>query len=314
MSQESAQNREHVFGPVPSRRLGRSLGVDLVPYKVCTFDCIYCQLGQTTRKTTHREVFAPVEQILPEVIEKLKHVPRPDYVTLSGSGEPTLHAQLGDVISGIKQITDVPVAVLTNGSLFFGLEVRRECARADLVLPSLDAGDEETFRAINRAAPDLTLEGIVKGLAAFRQEYQGPVWLEVFLVDGVNTRVEQIARIRALTERIKPDRIQVNTAVRPTADAGVKVVPEEHLRELCSLLGPNAEVIADFRGVHDQPAFTAKTDEILAMVRRRPVTLDEISLGLGIHRNETSKYVEELLARNLITEERRGERSYLRAT
>ena len=313
MNGNSDATREHVFGPVPSRRLGRSLGVDLVPLKVCTFDCVYCQVGRTTRKTVSRDTFVPPKMIVAEVREKLRSAPRPDYITLAGSGEPTLHAELGAIIEGIRGVTDVPVAVLTNGSLLYDPEVRRACARADLVLPSLDAGDEEVFRKINRPAPGLTLERIVAGMAAFRKEYHGAIWLEVFLVGGVNTDPTHVRKIRALVERIRPDRVHLNTAVRPTAEPEVKPVSEAELADLCKLLGPHAEVIADFQHVHEAPEFAAKAEEVLALIRRRPVTTEEIAAGLGIHVNEAAKYVTEILAKGVVTKERRGGRDYLRA-
>ena len=313
MTANSDTTREHVFGPVPSRRLGRSLGVDLVPRKVCTFDCVYCQVGRTTRKTISRDTFVPPKTIVAEVREKLGSVPRPDYITLAGSGEPTLHAGLGAIIEGIHGVTDVPVAVLTNGSLLYDQEVRRACACADLVLPSLDAGDEEVFRKINRPAAGLALEQIVAGMAAFREEYDGPIWLEVFLVGGVNTDPTHVRKIHALVRRIRPDRVHLNTAVRPTADPEVKTVSEAELADLCKLLGPHAEVIADFRHVHEAPEFVAKAEEVLALIQRRPVTTEEIAAGLGIHVNEAAKYVAELLAKRAVAKERRGGRDYLRA-
>ena len=303
----------HVFGPVPSRRLGRSLGVDVVPYKVCSLDCVYCQVGRTTIKTVTPRTFAPVTTIIREVREKLKSVPRPDYITLSGSGEPTLCADLGQLIDRIKGVTDVPVAILTNGTLLYQREARAACMRADLVIPSLDAGDEAMFRRINRPAPELTLEHVVNGMIAFREEYTGRIWLEVFLVKGINDTLLHAKRIRALAERIKPDKIQLNTAVRPTAREGISALSEERLRALCKFFGPKAEVIADFRHVHEQAEFKAKAEDVLAMIRRRPMTLDDIASGTGAHRNEVSKYVEELLARNAIRKERRGEKDFFRA-
>jgi len=304
---------KYVFGPVPSRRLGRSLGVDLIPRKVCTLDCVYCQVGRTTTKTVERVAYVPPDEVLAEIEAKLKSPPLPDVITLAGSGEPTLNAQLGEIIAGIKRMSDVPVVVLTNGTLFWDPAVRAACAQADLVLPSLDAGDEPTFQAINRPAPGLSLERVVQGLEAFRAEFSGEIHLEVFLIEGVNADEAQIEKIRALTERIRPDRIQLNTAVRPTADEGVNALTEERLNALCALLGPKAEVIADFRKVHEQPAFAVKADEVLAMIRRRPVTLDDTAAGLGVHVNEASKYVEELLSKGLIREERRGDKRYFRA-
>lgn len=301
----------YVFGPVPSRRLGRSLGVDLVPYKVCSFDCVYCQVGRTTDKTIQRRRFMPEADVLTDVVEKLRNVPRPDYITLSGSGEPTLHKGLREIIEGIKRVTDVPVAVLTNGSLLFDNTVRDACAKADLVMPSLDAGDETVFQKINRPAAGLTLDKIVEGMVAFRSEFRGPIWLEVFLIGGINSDAEHVEKIYTLAGRVRPEKIQLNTAVRPTSEAGIAPLSEAALAEIAGRLGPTAEVIADFRHVHEEAAFAAKGEEILDMIRRRPVTLKDIAAGLGIHPNEASKYVEELLSKKLIRKERRAERDYL---
>ncbi len=308
-----ARGTPHVFGPVPSRRLGRSLGVDLTPRKVCSFDCIYCQVGRTTRKTTEREEFMAAADIVAEVGRKLKSVPRPDYITLSGSGEPTLHAGISEIIEGIKAITDVPVAIMTNGSLFCDPKVRQACRRADLILPSLCAGDEETFQAINRPAAGLTLARVAEGLEALRREYSGQIWLEVFLVEGVNSSPEQVRKIGVLAERIGPDRIQLNTAVRPTAEPNVKALSEAALTKLAKLLGPKAEVIADFRRPQEAPAFESRGAEVLDMIRRRPVTLADISAGLGVPPDVAAERVKELLARKVIRLERRGGREFYRA-
>jgi wyosine [tRNA(Phe)-imidazoG37] synthetase (radical SAM superfamily) len=308
-----ARETPHVFGPVPSRRLGRSLGVDLTPRKVCSFDCIYCQVGRTTRKTTKREQFMAASDIIAEVRAKLKTVPRPDYITLSGSGEPTLHAGIGEIIDGIQRITDAPVAVMTNGSLFYDPEVRRACLHADLILPTLDAGDEETFQAINRPAAGLTLARIAEGLEALRREYSGQIWLEVFLVEGVNSSPEQVRKIGAIAERIRPDRIQLNTAVRPTAEPNVKALSEAALTELAKLLGPKAEVIADFRRPQEAPRTESRGAEVLDMIRRRPVTVADIAAGLGIAPETAAARVQELLVEKLITRERRGGKEFYRA-
>jgi wyosine [tRNA(Phe)-imidazoG37] synthetase (radical SAM superfamily) len=297
---------------VPSRRLGLSLGVDIVPYKVCSLDCIYCQLGRTTEKTTRRGVLAPIEGIVDEVRAKVAKGPRPDYVTLSGSGEPTLHTQLGELIDALHAACDVPVAVLTNGTLFHDPAVRRACARADLVVPSLDAGDEATFRTINRPADDLTLAKVVDGLAAFRDAYDGPIWLEVFLIEGVNDSDAEIEKLAAHVDRIRPDRVQLNTAVRPTAEAHIPAMPEARLEALCERFRPKAEAIADYDKLEVRSAGGIDADEVLAMVRRRPVTLADIAAGLGIHRNEAVKYVNQLLHDGRLAEERRGDDTYYR--
>ena len=162
----------YVFGPVPSRRLGRSLGVDLVPFKTCTYDCIYCQLGRTTNKTIERRQWVPMELVLEELEKKLDS--RPDYITLSGSGEPTLFTPLDKLIEGIRSLTDIPVAVLTNGSLLGSAEVRHKLAGADLVIPSLDAGNEVAFRLVNRPHEALAFERLLAGLSPSAADFVGP--------------------------------------------------------------------------------------------------------------------------------------------
>lgn len=301
---------KHVFGPVPSRRLGRSLGVDLAPRKVCSFDCVYCQVGRTTHKTIEREAFVAVDHILAEIQEKLKSVPRPDYITLSGSGEPTLHSAIGEIIDGIKKLTDVPVAVMTNGSLFYDAEVRRACRGADLILPTLDAADEPSFQAVHRPEASLTLARLVEGLEALRREYRGQIWLEVFLVAGLNTASDQVRRLRKLIDRINPDRVQLNTAVRPTADAGVRPLSEAALIEIAAALGPKAEVIADFRRDTGEATFSAGGASVLDMIRRRPVTLDDVAAGMGVAREQARAAVCALLVEKKIAAEMRGDREY----
>ena len=207
----SIAGRRHVYGPVPSRRLGRSLGVDLVPFKTCTYDCVYCQLGRTTDLTTGRREYVPVEEILAQLEEKLRTGPTPDYVSLAGSGEPTLHARIGELIAGIKSLTRTPVAVLTNGSLLGVRDVQDALMEADLVLPSLDAGDAELFQLVNRPHENVEFDDMVEGLVAFRERFAKPVWLEVMLLAGITGIRSEVEKIAALTHRIRPDRVQLNS-------------------------------------------------------------------------------------------------------
>jgi len=305
---------KHVFGPVPSRRLGLSLGCDLAPRKVCSFDCVYCQVGRTDRLTTARVAGAAVAELLSEIEEKLRAGPRPDFITLSGSGEPTLNRAIDEIVAGIRRRTDIPIALLTNGSLFVFPEVRAACAGVDVVLPTLSAADEETFRRIHRPAPGVTLDAVVEGLAAFRREFRGEIRLEVFLIAGVNSTPEQVRRLIPLIERIAPDRIQLNTAVRPTADEGVRALTETELATLAALLGPKAEVIADFRRPAASGADTgAREGEVLDMIRRRPVTARDIASGMGLPAGEAARCVEALLRSNRVVRERRAGEEYYRA-
>ncbi len=235
---------KHLFGPVPSRRLGKSLGVDLVPHKLCPIDCVYCEVGPTTQKTIERREYVPVEEVLEEVRAKLAENVPIDIITLSGSGEPTLHSGVGRVIRGIKEMTRLPVAVLTNGNLLYDPQVRRDILPADLVLPSLDAGDAETYARINRPCEQATFERLIAGLKAFRAEYPGRIRLEVFFVAGINDTADQARKIRSLIDQIKPDQIDVNSIARPPAEPDARAVPFERLGELAAILGDKAEVIA----------------------------------------------------------------------
>ncbi len=298
----------HIFGPVPSRRLGRSLGVDLVPFKTCTYDCIYCQLGPTTNKTTERREWVPLDDVLAELPEHLGS--KPDYITLSGSGEPTLYSRMGELIAGIRSMTRVPVAVLTNGSLLWREEVRRQLMDAHLVVPSLDAGHERMFQAVNRPDESISFDRMLEGLIALRREYRGEYWLEVFLLAGHTAADEEVAKLAECVRRIKPDRVQLNTATRPTTESYAVMVDRERMADLALQFEPAAEVIADYRGVHAQSDFKAGRESILEMIRRRPCSIEDIADGLGMHRNEVIKYIEELDAEKLLEKRSSGGRLY----
>jgi len=303
----------HVFGPVPSRRLGRSLGVDIVPFKTCSYDCIYCQLGRTTHKTLDRKEWVPLDGVLGEVESSLGS--RPDYITLSGSGEPTLYSRLGELIAGIKRITEVPVAVLTNGSLLGKREVRASLAEADLVVPSLDAGDAGTFRHVNRPHDGIDFDGMVEGLVTFAREHPGRLWLEVFLLGGVTAIQAEVEKIAGIVRRVDPERVQLNTVTRPPAESFAYPVPQDQMEQFAAAFGDRAEVIADYRGTHRQRDFAAHREDVLGLLRRRPCTVGDIADGLGLHRNEVVKYVEELMGRRvLVTEDSGGEVYYKAGT
>jgi len=288
----------YVFGPVPSRRLGRSLGVDVVPFKTCTYDCVYCQLGRTTCKTVERKEWVPLEGVLDEVTSKLAK--RPDYITLSGSGEPTLFSRLGDLIDGIKRMTNVPVALLTNGSLLWQPEVREAIRAVDLLIPSLDAGDEAIFQQVNRPHQAISFDRFIDGLVASREACRGQYWLEVFLLAGYTATEAEVKKLAQYAGLIKPDRIQINTVTRPPAESFAAGVSRERLPELARLFDPPAEVVADYHHVHEQTQFAVSRDEILSLLRRRPCSIDGIAQGLNMHPNEVVKYVEALQAEKLV--------------
>jgi len=284
----------YIFGPVPSRRLGRSLGIDLVPLKTCTYDCIYCQLGRTTCKTLQRKKWFPLDEIVEELREKISS--SPDYITLAGSGEPTLYSRIGELIEKIRSMTDIPVAVLTNGSLFWQKDVRRELMGANLVIPSLDAGNPVMFQAVNRPHRDISFEQMLEGLIAMKYEFRGLYWLEVFFLGGYTAIPGEGQAIARCARLIKPDLVQLNTVTRPPSEDYAAGVCRTHLEKLAGLFVPRAAVIADYRDIHGKAEFTATRDTVLEMIKRRPCSIEDIAGGLGIHPNEAAKHVGELLA------------------
>ncbi|HAR95655.1 MAG TPA: radical SAM protein, partial [Deltaproteobacteria bacterium] len=288
----------YIFGPVPSRRLGRSLGIDLVPFKTCTFDCVYCQLGRTTNKTVERREWVPLQRVLEELCRKLAS--KPDYITLSGSGEPTLYSRIAELIEEIHSITDIPVAVLTNGSLLWKKEVRHELLNADLVLPSLDAGDKILFRKINRPHPVITYERLLDGLTAFREEFHGKYWLEVFLLNGHTSIDTEVKKIAKQTRDIGPDLVQLNTCVRPVVEDFARPVPWQRLVELANLFTPPAEVVVNRDTGSFPRGSTCDKHDILQLLQRRPCTSRDIADGLGIHPAEALKAIEILMWEGLV--------------
>jgi len=289
----------YVFGPVPSRRLGRSLGVDTVPFKTCTYDCIYCQLGRTTCKTVQRRDWVPLDKVLAELEQELYL--RPDYITLSGSGEPALYSCLGELIDRIKAMTNIPVAVLTNGSLLWREDVRDELTRTDLVIPSLDAGRQATFRAVNRPHGQITFQTMLDGLIEFRRQFKGHYWLEVFLLAEYNDTEDEIADLVRAVDRIQPNRVQLNTVCRPPAEKVAVAVPDERLEELAGRFRPRAKVLRCSRSTHPPAEFAPRRAEILGLLKRRPCSIEEIASGLSLHPNEVVKRLEQLAAEGLVT-------------
>ena len=240
-------SNKYIFGPVPSRRLGFSLGVDIVPTKTCTLNCIYCQVGKTTCKTIERKEYVTPEKILAELKVMLKSGKEINYITLSGNGEPTLNSKLGEIIKEIKKITVLSVAVITNGTLLTDKNVREELLSADLVMPSLDAATQETFEKIDRPYPSLKIEKIIEGIADFSKIYKGKLWLEIMLVKGVNDNQDELNALKKAVEKIEPDKIQLNTPVRPTCEKGVEIVSQKKLLEIKEFFGKKCEIIPELK-------------------------------------------------------------------
>ncbi|MBL7214880.1 MAG: radical SAM protein [Phycisphaerae bacterium] len=302
----SKETYHYLFGPVPSRRLGRSLGVDIVPFKTCTQNCIYCQLGKDTPQAIERKEYVPIDAVLDELKRKIAEGLETDVITISGSGEPTLNSGLGKLLDSIKQLTDVPVVVITNGTLLSRDDVRADCAKADIVMPSLDAGDPQTFETMNHPHPDIDYDTYVEGLCRFRQEFKGSYWLEVFFCEGVNTDPESIRKIKEQILRIRPDKVQLNTSVRPITHPDAARVSPEKLNQIAQQWGNSTEVIADFSKHIETGAFTSGQAEILDMLRRRPCSADDICDGLGLNRNIAQKLIQQLLnTAKIVAEEKK---------
>lgn len=293
----SADVYKYIYGPVPSRRLGRSLGVDLVPFKTCTYDCIYCQLGQTTNKTIERCHYVPVDDVMKELKVKLDLGMVCDYISLAGSGEPTLHSGIGDVIEKIKAMSNIPVAVVTNGSLLYLPEVRESLMCADLVLPSLDVGDEQLFQYVNRPHSALSFDKMVKGLIDFSRHFTGQIWLEVLLLGGVTGIQSEVEKIAAVAKLIHPAKVQLNTVYRPPVEENAFPLTVEQLITLKNIFPLDVDIIGSLH--YDEtpvPEICEVTDDdIVALLARRPCTIVDIASGLGMHVNEVIKRMEKLV-------------------
>jgi len=299
----------YLFGPVPSRRLGRSLGVDLTPFKTCSFDCIFCQLGRTTQKTLTRKEYVPVDKVIEELDDWLKTEDQADYITLSGSGEPTLNSEFGRVIEFSRTATTIPVALLTNASLLSDPEVRAQAAQANVVKVSLSAWDQFSFEHINRPHSDIEFKRLIEGQWLFRKEFKGELWMEVFLVWGTNTTTKDVSRIAELVKAIGPDKVQLNTSVRPPCEEFAYAVPEDQMGALAKLFDPPAEIIAEYSS-DSSAKVRANEADILDMLKRRPCTLDQICRVFGLHKNEASKYLGKLLRMKKIRHQEKDRNAY----
>ncbi len=290
----------HIFGPVSSRRLGRSLGIDLLPFKTCSYDCVYCECGATTRLTTERALFFPTEEVIGQLDKFLEKGPVLDYVTFAGSGEPTLSLSLGKIIRHLK--TTYPqykVAVLTNGSLLGNKEVRADLTGADLVIPTLTSTSQETFEKIHRPHPGLSVSAIINAIQEFGKEFPGQIWLEIFLIPGLNTDRAQLRTLREAARAIHPQRIQLNTLDRPAAEEWV-TAPEAEELEIIRRYFAELGIPVDVAGVCcEQPdvciAGESTHELILKTLRIRPSTVEDLASMTGLHHHEVAKYLSGLL-------------------
>lgn len=301
---------KYLFGPVPSRRLGISLGIDLVPLKTCSYNCIYCECGKTTNLTIERKEYFPVCDIIAEIDDFLRDKPHLDYITYSGSGEPTLHTGILEITEHIKNnYPEYKIALLTNASLFWDKKVREECMGMDVVIPSLDAASELSFKKIDRPHSALKASCVNEGLIKFCEEFLGEIWLEIFIVPGINDTLTEIEGMNEIIKKIKPAKVQLNTLDRPGAVSWIKPADDESLMRISSLLShDNVEITKKPAERVLSGAYSGDVSElILQTIKRRPCTLKDISEITSLHRNEVNKYLGVLAEMDLIYESR-GER------
>jgi len=304
-----SESYKYLFGPVPSRRLGRSLGVDLIPFKTCTMNCTFCQLGETPCEVSERGDYVPIQDVFDELDHWKMADGTADHITLAGSGEPTLHSHFGDVFRWVKKQTAIPSVLLTNGSLLHFPEVRREAALADKVKVTLSAWDEASFEQIHRPALGVTFDLLVKGERVFREEYRGELSVEVFIVDGVNSHISNVRKIAEVVESINPDRIDLNTVVRPPAVDGVVASSEEHLQTLARLFGPKARVVASF-GQQSGTISEVGAEVLLALIRRHPATAIQLAREYNAPLESVFQTLEKMVAQKQVAEEERSGETY----
>lgn len=303
----------HLFGPVPSRRLGVSLGVDLVPLKTCTLNCVYCECGETTNLTTARKEYVPVQAVIDELEHYLSTKPRLDYITFSGSGEPTLHSGIDRIIDFLKsEYHQYKISLLTNGTLFTESFVRSAVREIDLIIPSLDAASEKTFQQINRPHANIHCSDIIDGLIKLRHEFSGKITLEIFIVPGLNDNPEELALLKEAVKKISPDRVQIGTLDRPGTEDWVEAAEITKLREIAAYIG-NTEIIGDFRPRHTISSFQdSYSRQILQTLHRRPCTVSDLQQVLNLRPVEIQKYINHLLLNGKIEAEQKKRGIFLK--
>jgi wyosine [tRNA(Phe)-imidazoG37] synthetase (radical SAM superfamily) len=294
---------KYIFGPVLSRRLGLSLGVDVIPQKTCNLNCVYCESGRTSLASVKRESFIPVEDIISELDNFLKHNPKIDHITFSGAGEPTLYRDLPVIISYLKNnYPQYQLALITNSILFSLPEIQKELLQLDVVLPSLDAATTAVFNKINRPVVPVEYEDVLTGLINFRKMFLGKIWLEVFIIEGLNDYTEELSLLKKYLKRIAPDNIQLNTLDRPGTESWVKPASWERLEEIMNFLAPlKVEIVARQLPIkHIEVIQDDIEDQIINTIKRRPCTAIELALILGLEQVKLDVYIQKLINEKVI--------------
>jgi len=285
---------KYLFGPVPSRRLGMSLGIDLVPKKVCSLNCVYCEVGETTKLTLERKEYILYEKVITELQLFMADDPKIDYITFSGSGEPTLNSRIGEVLHFVKvNYPEIKTAVLTNGTLLSDKKVRKELLLADVILPSLDAASQEIFEEIDRPESKLDIGTYINGIIDLRNEFKGEIWLEVLILKAFNDSWLELEKIKKAILQINPDRVQLNTLDRPGTVSDLLPLSVVELQEIVDFWNlSNVEIIASPQKRTKIESYKGDIEiAILETIARRPCTLNDLQSFLGIHINEINKYL-----------------------
>jgi wyosine [tRNA(Phe)-imidazoG37] synthetase (radical SAM superfamily) len=309
---EAVMKQKYLFGPVPSRRLGISLGIDLIPHKTCSLNCVYCECGRTTNLTIERKEYVPTDQVINELDQYLKDQPQLDYITFAGSGEPLLHSRIGQIIDCLKTAhPGYKLCLLTNGTLFTDQNTRKEVLDLDLIIPSLDAATEESFVKVNRPHKSLECNQMIEDLVKLREEFPGTIILEIMIVPGLNDSQQELVALKSAIKRIRPDRVQLGTLDRPGTESWVEAAPLETMEAIARFLG-NVELIGNFKPRRQIASFNEMhSDSILEILKRRPCTVEDLQQSLNLHPAELQKYVNQLLEENLIKVEQRERGQFL---
>lgn len=300
-------NYSYLFGPVPSRRLGLSLGIDLIPFKTCSFNCSYCECGATTNLFIKPQIFVATETIISEIEHYISNSYKknpPDYITFAGSGEPTLASNLKEVITYLKSKNlSSKIAVLTNTSLINHKKIRETLALCDLVVPSLDAVLTSSFKKINNPHPDIYIENIIQGLIEFRKEYSGNIFLEIFIIPNLNDSEEELKAFKKIIEKIKPNKIQLNSLDRPGTISGLEKAPRSLLEDIKSFWGfENTEIVSSYFGKTPCSVLpdSSLQEEILRTIKRRPCTGSDLAQALNARKVEVFKILDLLESKNKV--------------
>lgn len=312
MNNKKDEKQNHIFGPVHSRRLGLSLGIDVIPFKTCTLNCIYCEQGQTTNLTTLRSEYVPLEDVLLELETKLKTT-TPDHITIAGSGEPLLYSRLKELISGIKELTNIPLVLLTNGTLLHMQEIRESILNCDIVMPSIDAVTQKVFNEVNCPHKDLQLDQILNGFIQFSKEFQNKLWIEILLIKNISDSSEHLSALKDFVKQLNPNKILLNTVARPPWSKKAIPMNEQSMNNIKDYFGEQAEVISTFKQSSPKELTDSdNTTQILELLKRRPCPFEEIQTGLNISTEDLEKKLDLLLNQKNIIKETYNNQTYYR--